>query len=166
MIYRGLVRRLGDNVDTDVMIAGRHLSLQSPAEMAKYMFEETDPEFIHRVQPGDIIVAGENFGSGSAREHAPLGFKALGISCIVAASFSRTFYRMCVDLGLPPITCADALKFADEGQQAVVDTKSGEICLGDHTLKALPLPEFIENLMRMGGLTNWVQQQLQSEQEA
>ncbi len=98
MIYKGNVQKMGDSVDADGMIAGRYLSILNPAELAKHIFEETDPDFAKRVKPGDMIVAGKNFGCGSGREQAPFGLKALGISCIVATSFSRTFYRMAIDL--------------------------------------------------------------------
>jgi 3-isopropylmalate/(R)-2-methylmalate dehydratase small subunit len=166
VMYEGTVRLLGDNVDTDVMIAGRYLSLQDPTEMAQHIFEETDPGFRTRVQSGDILVAGTNFGSGSAREHAPLGFKALGISCIVATSFSRTFYRMCVDLGLPPITSREAFAIAKEGQRGRVDPARGEVWLGEARVSADPLPDFILELARLDGLTNWVRERLRAEQQA
>ena len=100
MIFEGTVHVLGDSIDTDVMIPGRYLSILDPAQIAEHIFEEVDPGFVQRVKPGDILVAGTNFGAGSGREQAPLGLKALGLSCIVAASFSRTFYRMAIDLGL------------------------------------------------------------------
>jgi 3-isopropylmalate/(R)-2-methylmalate dehydratase small subunit len=156
MIYKGTVHLFGDNVDTDVMIAGRHLSLLDPREMAKHMFEESDPGFVKRVKPGDIMVAGHNFGSGSAREHAPLGFQALGISCIVAESFSRTFYRMAVDLGLPIIECAEAAKVATQGAEGRVDTGTGEIVIGNQRVNTEPLPPFVQEIIDAGGMTNWV----------
>src|SRR5512139_99340 len=105
MIFEGNIHVVGDHCDTDVMIPGRYLSLVEPAEIAKHIFEEVDPGFVKRVKPGDILMAGRNFGAGSGREHAPFGLKALGLSCIVAASFSRTFYRMAIDLGLPILSC-------------------------------------------------------------
>lgn len=156
MIYKGKVHVFGDNVDTDVMIAGRYLSLLDPKEMAKHMFEESDPGFVKRVKPGDIMVAGHNFGSGSAREHAPLGFQALGISCIVARSFSRTFYRMAVDLGLPIIECADAVKIAKQDADGTVDSVTGEIVIGGQRVQTEPLPEFVQEIIDAGGMTNWV----------
>ena len=112
MVIEGQVHVLGDDVDTDVMIPGRYLSVVEPAEMAQHIFEEVDPGFVARVKPGDIIMAGANFGSGSGREQAPLGLKALGIRCIVAVSFSRIFYRMAIDLGLPILVCANAARSA------------------------------------------------------
>lgn len=159
MVFEGTVHIFGDNVDTDVMIAGRYLSLLEPEEMAKHMFEESDPGFVTRVKRGDIMVAGKNFGSGSAREHAPLGFKALGISCIVATSFGRTFYRMSVDLGLPIIECADAVAFAKQGAFGRVDTTTGEITLGGKSLSTRPLPPFVQEIIDEGGMTNWVKRE-------
>jgi 3-isopropylmalate/(R)-2-methylmalate dehydratase small subunit len=161
MIFEGSIHVFGDDLDTDVMIAGRYLSLLEPDEMAKHMFEETDPGFITRVKRGDIIVAGKNFGSGSAREHAPLGFLALGISCIVATSFSRTFYRMSVDLGLPIIESADAVKFARQGERGRVDTAKGEITLGGKSVFTRPLPGFVQEIIEKGGMTNWVKHEAQ-----
>ncbi len=159
MVFEGTVHVFGDNVDTDVMIAGRYLSLLEPEEMAKHMFEESDPGFVARVKHGDIMVAGKNFGSGSAREHAPLGFKALGISCIVATSFGRTFYRMSVDLGLPIIECADAVAFAKQGAPGRVDTTTGKITLGGKTLTTRPLPPFVQEIIDEGGMTDWVKRE-------
>lgn len=127
--------------------------------MAKHMFEETDPGFVERVKPGDILVAGQNFGSGSAREHAPLGFKALGISCIVATSFGRTFYRMAVDLGLPIIECPDAAAAAKQGERGRVDTATGEITLGGTVLRTRPLPHFVQEIIDQGGMTEWVKRE-------
>ena len=156
MVYEGTLHVFGDNVDTDVMIAGRYLSLLDPKEMAKHMFEESDPGFVGRVRPGDIMVAGKNFGAGSAREHAPLGFQALGISCIVATSFGRTFYRMAVDLGLPIIECPDAVSNAKQGDRGRIDTATGEIVFGDNHLHTHALPEFVQDIIDVGGITNWV----------
>lgn len=159
MVYEGKIHVFGDNVDTDVMIAGRYLSLLDPKEMAKHMFEEVDPGFVGRVKVGDIMVAGKNFGAGSAREHAPLGFQALGISCIVATSFGRTFYRMAVDLGLPIIECADAVLVAKQGDRGRVDSATGEIALGDKRLRTSPLPQFVQEIIDVGGMTNWVKRE-------
>ncbi len=161
MVYEGKIHAFGDNVDTDVMIAGRYLSLLDPKEMAKHMFEESDPGFVVRVKPGDIMVAGHNFGAGSAREHAPLGFQALGISCIVATSFSRTFYRMCVDLGMPIIECDAAVLSAKQGERGRVDTVTGDIVLGKNRLRTNPLPAFVQEIIDVGGMTNWVKREAQ-----
>lgn len=160
MAYEGNVHVLGENVDTDVMIPGRYLSIVDPAEMAKHIFEEADPGFVGRVSPGDIIMAGANFGSGSGREQAPLGLKALGISCVVAASFSRIFYRMAIDLGLPILVCAEAAHSAKPGERARVDTRTGEISVGGRLYKTQPLPVFVQDILDEGGLPQWVKKEV------
>lgn len=161
MIFQGNVQRLGDSVDTDTMVAGRYLSLINPTDIAKHIFEEVDPGFVGRVQPGDVIVAGRNFGCGSGREQAPFGLKALGIACIVAASFSRTFYRMAIDLGLPIIISPEVAQAAQQGQAIRVDTVTGKVLLDGREYAAEPLPAFIQEIIDMGGVTPWVKQELE-----
>ncbi len=161
MIFQGNVQKLGDSVDTDTMVAGRYLSLLNPADIAKHIFEEVDPGFVGRVRPGDVIVAGRNFGCGSGREQAPFGLKALGISCIIAASFSRTFYRMAIDLGLPIIISPQVAAAARQGQSIRVDTVSGRVELDGQTFQAEPLPAFIQEIIDMGGVTDWVKRELE-----
>ncbi len=141
------------------MIPGRYLSLVEPAEIAKHIFEEVDPGFVKRVKPGDILMAGRNFGSGSGREHAPFGLKALGLSCIVAASFSRTFYRMAIDLGLPILVCEAAARAAKPGQRGRIDTATGEIRIDDQVFHTQPMPQFIQDIIEEGGLTPWVKRE-------
>lgn len=166
MKTEGFVHVLGDNVDTDVMIAGRFLSLSDPAEMATHMFEESDPGFRTRVKPGDVIVAGTNFGSGSGREHAPLGLKALGIRCIVASSFARTFYRMSIDLGLPILTSPEAHAVAKSGQPVHIDIATGIIDLAGQKIQAEPLPEFLLGVLQQDGMVNWVKQEVRRRKAA
>jgi 3-isopropylmalate/(R)-2-methylmalate dehydratase small subunit len=166
MIFQGNVQKLGDSVDTDTMVAGRYLSLMNPADIAKHIFEEVDPGFVSRVKPGDIIVAGRNFGCGSGREQAPFGLKALGIACIVAASFSRTFYRMAIDLGLPIIISPDVAAAAQQGQAVEVDTVKGTVLLDGRKYQAEPLPAFIQEIIDMGGVTSWVKQEVARRQAA
>jgi len=161
MVFEGTVHALGDNVDTDVMIPGRYLSIMEPAEIAKHIFEEVDPGFVKRVKPGDLLFAGKNFGAGSGREHAPLGLKALGVSCIVATSFSRTFYRMAIDLGLPILVWSEAARTAREGQRGRVDTQTGEIVLDGECYHTQPLPDFVQDIIDKGGLTDWVKSEAQ-----
>lgn len=161
MIFEGTVHVLGDSIDTDVMIAGRYLSILDPAQIAKHIFEEVDPGFVQRVKPGDILVAGTNFGAGSGREQAPLGLKALGLGCVVAASFSRTFYRMAIDLGLPIITCPEAARAAKQGRQGRVDTAAGEITFDGRLFRTNPLPKIVQEIVDEGGLTNWVRREIQ-----
>ncbi|CAN5514959.1 3-isopropylmalate dehydratase small subunit [soil metagenome] len=160
MIFKGKVQKLGDSIDTDVMIPGRYLSLLNPAEIAQHIFEEVDPGFVKRVTPGDVIVAGRNFGAGSGREQAPFGLKALGISCIVASSFSRTFYRMAIDLGLPIIISPEVAAAASQGQAIEVDTVSGKVLLDGQPFQAEPLPAFIQEIIDMGGVTDWVKKEV------
>ncbi len=161
MIFQGNVQKLGDSVDTDTMVAGRYLSLLNPADIAKHIFEEVDPGFVGRVRPGDVIVAGRNFGCGSGREQAPFGLKALGISCIIAASFSRTFYRMAIDLGLPIIISPEVAAAARQGQAIRVDTVSGKVELDGQAFQAEPLPAFIQEIIDLGGVTDWVKRELE-----
>jgi 3-isopropylmalate dehydratase small subunit len=161
MIFQGNVQKLGDSVDTDTMVAGRYLSLMNPADIAKHIFEEVDPGFVERVRPGDVIVAGRNFGCGSGREQAPFGLKALGISCIVASSFSRTFYRMSIDLGLPIIISPEVAAAARQGQSIRVDTVSGRVEFDGRVFQAEPLPAFIQEIIDMGGVTDWVKRELE-----
>ena len=160
MIFKGNVQKLGDSVDTDIMVPGRYLSLMNPADIAKHIFEEVDPSFVERVKPGDVIVAGRNFGCGSGREQAPIGLKALGISCIVAASFSRTFYRMSIDLGLPIIISAEVAETASQGQSIEIDTASGLVLLDGSQYQAEPLPLFVQQIIDRGGVTDWVKGEL------
>ena len=166
MEFKGTMHVLGNSVDTDVMIPGRFLSITEPKELAKHLFEEVDPGFVKRVQPGDILMAGTNFGSGSGREHAPLALKALGLSCIVAASFSRTFYRMAIDLGLPILTCPEVLQFAKQGDPVSVSTDTGEITIGTTVYRTAPLPPFVQDIVNEGGLTNWVKREVQRRRPA
>lgn len=161
MIFEGTLHVLGDSIDTDVMIPGRYLSILDPAEIAKHIFEEVDPGFVKRVKPGDILVAGKNFGAGSGREQAPLGLKALGLCCVVATSFSRTFYRMAIDLGLPILTCPAAVREARQGQRGRVDTATGNMTFDGKLFHTNPLPAFVQDIVDQGGLTNWVKREVQ-----
>jgi 3-isopropylmalate/(R)-2-methylmalate dehydratase small subunit len=164
MIVEGKVHVLGDGIDTDGMIAGRYLSLSDPYEMAKHIFEESDPGFVKRIQRGDVLVAGKNFGNGSGREHAPLGLKALGIGCIVATSFARTFFRMAIDLGLQTVTCPEAVTVAKTGDFARIDTTAGTVQIGSHRFETEPLPEFVREIVDGGGLTPWVKAEIERRQ--
>ncbi|GAA0513291.1 3-isopropylmalate dehydratase small subunit [Pigmentiphaga sp. GD03639] len=166
MMFSGKVHKLGDSIDTDVMVPGRYLSLLDPAEIAKHIFEEVDPGFAGRVRPGDVIVAGRNFGAGSGREQAPFGLKALGIGCIVAASFSRTFYRMSIDLGLPILISPEVASAARDGQAIEVDTRSGIVRLDGVDHRVEPLPSFIQEIIDLGGVTGWVKREVARRQAA
>ncbi len=160
MILEGTVHKVGDDVDTDVIIPGRYLSVQEPEQIARHVFEGVDPGFAARVKSGDILVAGRNFGCGSSREHAPIGLRALGLGCVVAASFARIFYRNAINLGLPILICPEAAAAAKEGARMRVDTSTGRIEIAGRTFSAEPFPPFLEALIQAGGLVSWVQAQL------
>ena len=123
----GKVHKFGDNVDTDVIIPARYLNVPDPAELAKHCMEDIDVDFAKKVNKGDIIVANKNFGCGSSREHAPIAIKASGVSCVIAETFARIFYRNAINIGLPIIECPEAAKGIDEGDEVEIDFDSGKI---------------------------------------
>lgn len=155
---KGKVWKFGDDVDTDAIIPARYLNTSDPAELALHVMEDADPQFPQKVQPGDIIVAGKNFGCGSSREHAPLAIKAAGVQCIIAASFARIFYRNSFNIGLPIFESAEAAAEIDEGDEVSVDISTGEI--KNHstgrTYRAAPVPPFMREIIEAGGLINYV----------
>ena len=158
MSFDGSAHVYGDNVDTDVIIPARYLTSTDPEELAKHAMEDIDPDFVGRVKPGDVIVAGRNFGSGSSREHAPLAIKGAGISCIVATSFARIFYRNAINVGLPIVVCEGASDGAATGDEFRVDLEGGvvENATKDQTFRASPLPPFMKEILDAGGLMPWV----------
>lgn len=160
MIFQGAAHVVGDDIDTDVILPGRYLTLTDPAQLAQHVFEGIDPDFVSRVKPGDILIAGSNFGSGSSREHAPIGLKALGISCVIAASFARIFYRNAINLGLPILIAPEAARAAKPGDQIRVDTDSGTIEVAGQMFSAQPFPPFVQELIAAGGLVPWVRDEL------
>ena len=153
----GHVFKYGDNVDTDVIIPARYLNATQGEELAKHCMEDIDKEFVHKVQKGDIIVANKNFGCGSSREHAPLCLKTAGVSCIIAETFARIFYRNAINIGLPIIECPEAAKGIEAGDEVEVDFDSGKIY--DRTkgteYQGQPFPEFMQKLIAAGGLVNY-----------
>ncbi|NMP38225.1 MAG: 3-isopropylmalate dehydratase small subunit [Clostridiales bacterium] len=155
MIFNGSVHKYGDNVNTDVIIPARYLNTSEEKELAAHCMEDIDADFSARVKPGDIIVAGKNFGCGSSREHAPLAIKASGISCVIAESFARIFYRNCINIGLPILECPDCFKIQN-ADMLKIETDSGKITIQgtEEVLSALPFPDFIEQIIRSGGLLN------------
>jgi 3-isopropylmalate/(R)-2-methylmalate dehydratase small subunit len=156
MIANGTVHKYGDNVDTDVIIPARYLNTASHEELAKHCMEDIDAEFVSKVKPGDIIVANKNFGCGSSREHAPIAIKASGISCVIASTFARIFYRNSINIGLPILECPEAAKEIKDGDEVEVNFDSGKILdktLGK-TFQAQPFPPFIQNIIEKGGLLN------------
>ena len=154
----GKVFRYGDNIDTDVIIPARCLNIMDQKELASHCMEDIDKEFAQQVQPGDIIVAGANFGCGSSREHAPLVIKVSGVSCVIASSFARIFYRNAINIGLPILECQEAAERIKAGDEVTVDFSTGEITnhTRGETYRSQPFPRFIQEIMRAGGLMNWI----------
>ncbi len=151
---KGRIWRFGDHVDTDAIIPARYLHTSDPDELARHCMEGIDAGFADAVRPGDLIVAGENFGCGSSREHAPLAIRAVGVGCVVAASFARIFYRNAINIGLPIVVCPDAVATAVAGQEWEIDLEGGRI--RNLTLDAEtafePFPPFMTEILRAGGL--------------
>jgi 3-isopropylmalate/(R)-2-methylmalate dehydratase small subunit len=168
MILRGRVWKFGDDVDTDVIIPVQYTSGTDPEEFGKHCMEGLDPDFHHKVKTGDIIIAKKNFGCGSSREPAPLAIKATGISCIIAKSFARIFYRNAFNVGLPLFECEDASDHIEEGHVIEVNLDTGEI--QDLHLKqsfqANPIPPFMQDLIRDGGLMNHLAKKLKLNRES
>ena len=156
MKAHGTVHKYGDNVDTDVIIPARYLNSSDPAELAKSCMEDIDKDFVKRVKPGDIMVARKNFGCGSSREHAPIAIKASGISCVIAETFARIFYRNSINIGLAILECDEAAKDIENGNEVEVDFDTGVITniTKGCTYKAEPFPEFIKDIISKGGLLN------------
>lgn len=155
----GKVWCFGDNIDTDLIIAARYLNTSDPKELAKHVMEDADPEFVKKVKPGDIIVAGENFGCGSSREHAPIALKAAGVSAVVAKSFARIFYRNAFNTGLPIFELAET-DAINEGDTIAISMESGEVNNGAKTYKFSPIPPFMQELLAAGGLMNYAQKEM------
>ena len=158
MKAHGTVFKYGDNVDTDVISPARHLNISDPAELAKHCMEDIDREFVSRVQKGDIIVAEKNFGCGSSREHAPIAIKAAGVSCVIAETFARIFYRNSINIGLPIIECPSAAAAIRAGDEVEVDFDSGlirDITTGEE-FKGQAFPPFMQKIISAGGLVNYI----------
>ena len=156
MIAKGTVHKYGDNVDTDVIIPARYLNTASHSELAKHCMEDIDIHFTQNVREGDIMVAEKNFGCGSSREHAPIAIKASGISCVIASTFARIFYRNSINIGLPILECDDAAREISDGDIVSVNFDTGVITdeTTGKTYQAEPFPEFIQNIISKGGLIN------------
>lgn len=153
-IAKGKVHKFGDNVDTDVIIPARYLNKSDESWLASHCMEDIDKEFVNKVQAGDIMVAEANFGCGSSREHAPIAIKASGISCVIASTFARIFYRNAINIGLAILECDEAAKDIKDGDEVSVDFDSGVITniTTGKTYQAQPFPEFIQNIISKGGL--------------
>jgi 3-isopropylmalate/(R)-2-methylmalate dehydratase small subunit len=154
MKTQGLVFKYPDNVDTDVIIPARYLNTANAQELAKHCMEDIDTEFVKQVKPGDVMVAGWNFGCGSSREHAPLVIKTCGTGCVIAKSFARIFYRNAINIGLPILECEEAAEAISAGDEVSVDFDTGVITdvTTGQTWQAEPFPEFIQNIIQKGGL--------------
>ena len=154
----GKVHKFGDNVDTDVIILARYLNVPDPAELAKHCMEDIDVDFAKKVNKGDIIVANKNFGCGSSREHAPIAIKASGVSCVIAETFARIFYRNAINIGLPIIECPEAAKGIDEGDEVEIDFDSGKIIdkTKNEEYQGQAFPEFMQKIIKAEGLINYI----------
>lgn len=162
MAFTGRIWIVGDDVDTDVIIPARYLSATDPRELAAHCLEDLRPEFARAVRPGDILVAGKNFGCGSSREHAPLAIKGAGISCVVARSFARIFFRNAINIGLPILECPEDLAGRlSEGEEITVDTRAGTIADGKgNCWPATPFPPFMQRIIDDGGLIEHVRRRI------
>lgn len=154
----GHVFKYGDNVDTDVIIPARYLNATKGEELAQHCMEDIDKEFVHKVQKGDIIVANKNFGCGSSREHAPLAIKCAGVSCVIAETFARIFYRNSINIGLPIIECVEAARSIEAGDEVEVDFDSGIITnkTKGESYQGQSFPEFMQKIISAGGLVNYI----------
>jgi 3-isopropylmalate/(R)-2-methylmalate dehydratase small subunit len=155
---KGTVFKYGDNVDTDVIIPARYLNSSDPAELATHCMEDIDKEFIHKVNKGDIIVATKNFGCGSSREHAPIAIKAAGVSCVIAETFARIFYRNAINIGLPIIECPEAAQAIEAGDMVEVNFDTGVITdvTKGTAYKGQAFPEFMQKIIDAEGLVNYI----------
>ena len=162
MTLAGSVWKYGDNVDTDAIIPARYLNVSDPEQLGRHCLEDLDPSFADKVRPGDVIAAGENFGCGSSREHAPLALKAAGVNCVVARSFARIFYRNAINIGLPILECPEAVATLATGHRLEVDLETGQIrnlsTGGVHRAKVYP--PFMMELLRAGGLIHYTRQRI------
>jgi 3-isopropylmalate/(R)-2-methylmalate dehydratase small subunit len=162
MILKGQVHKYGANVDTDVIIPARYLNVSDPLELAKHCMEDIDAQFMKKMKPGDIIMADANFGCGSSREHAPLAIKSAGVSCVIAKSFARIFFRNAINIGLPLLECIDCVDKTKAGDTLEVDLTTGKITNVTRGLvfTAKPYPEFMSELIKAGGLINYTKNRL------
>ena len=162
MKAKGFVHKYGSNVDTDVIIPARYLNTSVHSELAAHCMEDIDADFVKNVRQGDIIVAQKNFGCGSSREHAPIAIKAAGISCVIASSFARIFYRNAINIGLPILECEDASRDVKAGDELEADFDTGVISnlTTGRTYQSEPFPPFVQNIIEKGGLLNAIADRL------
>jgi 3-isopropylmalate dehydratase small subunit len=163
-MIKGKAHKYGSNVDTDVIIPARYLNTTDPQELATHCMEDLDAEFAKKVADGDIIVGEDNFGCGSSREHAPICIKAAGVSCVIAKSFARIFYRNSLNIGLPILECPDAVAGISAGDEVEVDLTTGRIAnvTTGKSYSAKPFPDFMRKLIDVGGLVNYAKARLQT----
>jgi 3-isopropylmalate/(R)-2-methylmalate dehydratase small subunit len=163
-MLKGKVHKYGADVNTDVIIPARYLNIYDPAELAKHCMEDIDEDFLKRVEPGDIVVATTNFGCGSSREHAPMALKAAGISCVIARSFARIFFRNAINIGLPLLESNEAVDNTEAGDIVEVDLSRGEIknVTKNLTFTASPYPDFMAEIIASGGLIEYTKKRLTS----
>jgi 3-isopropylmalate/(R)-2-methylmalate dehydratase small subunit len=162
MLIKGRVRRLGNDIDTDVIIPARYLNTSDPEELSKHVLEGIDKDFSKKVKAGDIIVAGKNFGCGSSREHAPIAIKAVGIQAVIAKSFARIFYRNAFNIGLPIFESPEASAEIEEADEIEIDASNGIIknLTAQEEYQADPIPPFMQELIAAGGLIEWTKKKL------
>ena len=155
-MVQGKVHKYGDNVDTDVIIPARYLNTSDHKELASHCMEDIDKDFVKKVNEGDIMVGGANFGCGSSREHAPIAIKKSGISCVIASTFARIFYRYSINIGLAILECPEASEKIENGDEVSIDFDTGVITniTKNETYKAEPFPEFVKNIISSDGLLN------------
>lgn len=160
MNAKGTVIKYGDNIDTDVIIPARYLNTSSPEELAQHCMEDIDKDFVNKVKRGDIMVGGANFGCGSSREHAPIAIKASGISCVIAESFARIFFRNSLNIGLPILECPEAAKDIEAGETVSINFDTGIITneTKNKTYQATAFPPFMQELINAGGLVKYIDQ--------
>ncbi len=161
-LIKGKIWKLGNNIDTDVIYPGKYLPIIEPEEMAEHVLEGIDPDFPKKIKKGDIIVAGTNFGCGSSREQAATCLKVAGIACIVAASYSRIFFRNAINQALPLVQSTEAVNLVNEGDRIVIDFEKGTIQLQKETLTFPPLPDAVMEILETGGLIEWTKKRLAS----
>lgn len=162
MEAKGKVYKYGDNVDTDVIIPARYLNTSDPKELAEHCMEDIDADFVKTVKKGDIIVANKNFGCGSSREHAPISIKEAGVSCVIASTFARIFYRNAINIGLPILECEEAVKGIQSGDEVRVNFDTGEITnqTKNEMYQAQPFPEFMQEIIKADGLIEHIKEAL------
>ncbi|MCR5746715.1 MAG: 3-isopropylmalate dehydratase small subunit [Lachnospiraceae bacterium] len=161
MEAKGRVFKYGDNVDTDVIIPARYLAIQDKKELASHCMEDIDTEFVGKVKKGDIMVAGKNFGCGSSREHAPMVIKEAGVSCVIAETFARIFFRNAINIGLPIIECKEASEGINPGDEVEIDFDSGMIknITDGKSYQGTPFPEFMQKIINAGGLVSYINEE-------